>query len=305
MRDVSSLHSQVFHSLPEPLAVIDHAGTLLETNAAWSRFGLDNGLSSDHAGKGCNFLQLLGASAAAGDGHARDAAQGILDVLGGNVEAFQLEYPCHRAEARRWFLLRISRLKGDARHRHVIAQQDITQRKLAEERAEHLSLHDPLTGLANRRHLDQVMNLEMRRSLRYRSAISLIAVDVDRLKDYNDAFGRTAGDQCLVDVGRALSAFSRRPGDLAARVGADDFALLLGGSNYQQSQKVAEAVRGSLDSLKMFCASGQPVSVSMGAVSVILREEPDEDFLLQEAGEALFRAKLAGRNRVVHTQPVI
>ena len=89
-------------------------------------------------------------------------------------------------------------------------------------------MHDPLTGLANRRYFNLFLNRELRRSIRNRSAVSLIELDVDYFKDYNDEFRHLVGDQCLINVGQALLTFSRRPSDLAARLGGDEFALILG-----------------------------------------------------------------------------
>jgi len=177
--------------------------------------------------------------------------------------------------------------------------EDITDVRHTLERLELLGTSDPLTGLANRRYFNLFLSREMRRCMRNRSAISLIEVDVDYFKDYNDELGHLAGDQCLTNVGRTLLAYSRRPGDLAARLGGDEFALVLGDTGLAESQKVAEAIRKAIDDLRMVFGASRRVTVSVGVASVIPHEPQNEDFLFHEADKALYRAKLAGRNRVL------
>jgi diguanylate cyclase (GGDEF)-like protein len=293
----------VINSLDEQIAVIDRAGTILDVNFAWTQFGGENGLSSNYAWEGSNYFKVLSAAAAGGDKLAGEARQGILDVVSGKSVSFYFEYPCHSPDEKRWFMMRVSRLKDDSRSLFVISHQNITQRKFAEERAEHLAMHDPLTGLANRRYFNLFLNSELRRSIRNRSAISLIELDVDYFKDYNDEFGHLVGDQCLTNVGQTLLEFSRRPSDLAARLGGDEFALILGDTDFAESHKVAEAILNSIRDRRMVFGESKQVTVSVGVASVIPHEQQSEDFLLQEADKALYRAKLAGRNRVAHAQP--
>jgi len=303
MQDQSALHTLVINSLEEQIAVIDQEGTIIDVNLAWINFGNENGLSFKYGWVGRNYLKVLSASSASGDSLAGEAGQGILEVVSGKRASFYFEYPCHSPDEKRWFMMRVTRLKDDSRSLFVISHQDITARKLAEEKAEHLAMHDPLTGLANRRYFNLFVNREMRRSIRNRSAISLIAVDVDHFKDYNDEFGHLAGDQCLTNVGQALLSFSRRPGNLAARLGGDEFALLLGDTDFVESQKIAEVILETINDLRMVFGESRQVTVSVGVASLIPHEQQNEDFLLEEADKALYRAKLAGRNRIVHTQP--
>lgn len=304
MQDLSALHTLVINSLEEQIAVIDQAGAIVDVNSAWTGFGVKNGLPSGYACVGRNYLEVLSASAARGDDLAGEAAQGLSDVLSGRLGSFYFEYPCHSPEEKRWFMMRVTRLKDDSKRLFVVSHHDITQRKLAEERAEHLAMHDPLTGLANRRYFDLFLNTEMRRSARNLSAISLIEVDVDHFKDYNDELGHPAGDQCLVNIARAVLAFSRRPGDLAARLGGDEFALLLGDTDVVEAQKIAEAMRKAISDLGMVFGESRQVTVSVGVASLSPDERQSEGNLLQEADDALYRAKRAGRDRVGHAQPV-
>jgi diguanylate cyclase (GGDEF)-like protein len=298
--DQSALHTMVFNSLQEQIAVIDRAGTIVEVNSAWESFGAENGLPPDYACVGCNYLEVLSASAASGDGSAGDAARAIMDVISGKRASVYMEYPCHGPDEKRWFMMRVTSVKGDSTDLVVISHQNITLRKLAEERAERLAMQDPLTGLANRRCFNQILSSEMRRCIRNRSIISLVEIDVDYFKEYNDELGHLAGDQCLADVGRALLAYARRPGDLAVRLGGDEFALLLGDADAAESSRIAEAIRKAIEDLGMVFGGSRQVTVSVGVATVIPDRQQCEDFLLREADRALYGAKGAGRNRVVH-----
>lgn len=305
MPDMTTLHTLVINSLEEQIAVIDQAGTILDVNHSWNNFGLDNGISSGYSWVGCNYLNVLSASAASGDNLAVEAEQGILDVAQGKRASFYLEYPCHSPDEKRWFMMRVIPVKRASKRLLVLSHTNITLRKLAEERAEHLSLHDPLTGLANRRYFYQSLSRETRRSIRNRSTISLIALDVDHFKGYNDALGHPAGDQCLANVSQVLRAHSQRPRDLAARLGGDEFALLLADADFVEAQTVAEAIIKEIAALNMVFGESKMVTVSIGVVTAIPHDQQNEEFLLHEADKALYRAKLEGRNRVVHAQVVV
>lgn len=302
MRDRGDLHTMVLNSLDEQIAVIDKAGTIIDVNSAWINFGVENGLSAEFSFIGSNYLEVLQASVASDDMPAAEAAQGISDVLCGKRISFYLEYPCHCPEKKRWFLMRVTSLKDSSGNLFVISHHNITERKLAEEKVKYLALHDSLTGLANRRHFNEFLNNEMRRSIRTRSAISLIMLDVDHFKSYNDALGHPAGDECLVEVGQVLLAFSHRPGDLAARLGGDEFALILGDTDSISTQEIAEEIINAVNDLDMAFGNTGRITVSVGAVSLFPCMDQTEKFLLEEADKALYRAKLAGRNCVVYRQ---
>ena len=301
MQNQTDLHTLVLDSLEEQIAVIDQSGTIIYVNDSWSRFGIENGISSGHSSAGCNYFKTLSTSVASGDSLAGDAAQGMLDVVNGKCNSFYFEYPCHSPSEKRWFMMRVTRLRGDSMNLFVVSHHNITMRKLAEERAENLAMHDPLTGLANRRHFDLTLNNELRRSTRNQSPISLIMLDIDYFKNYNDELGHLAGDRCLTEVGQILIGLSHRPSDLAARFGGDEFALLLGDTGVVEARKVAEAIQKSINDLKMVFGGSRQVTASMGVASVIPHKQQKADFLLQEADKALYRAKSAGRNRVVQT----
>jgi len=303
-RGTGFVHTMVFNSLFQQIAVIDRAGTIVDVNDAWINFGIENGGPPDFIWAGKNYLQVLTSSHACGDSLAGEAADGILEVVTDQRASFYCEYPCHSPDEKRWFLMQANRLKSDSNRLFAISHHNITRRKLAEERAEHLAMHDPLTELANRRYFDQTLNEEFRRSARSGSPISLVAVDIDHFKEYNDEFGHLAGDYCLSKLGQVLQAFSRRPSDLAARLGGDEFALLLGNTDSVESQTIAQAILKSFNDLNIVFGGSKQVTVSVGVASVIARKDQHEQFLVHEADKALYRAKQAGRNRVAHAASV-
>ncbi len=298
------VHTLVFNSLSQQIAVIDPTGTIVDVNAAWTNFGIDNGQSPDFVWRGRNYLKALAGAYSSGDSLAGAAANGILEVMKDQQATFSLEYPCHSPDEKRWFLMQVSRLNDESVRLFAISHHNITRRKLAEQRAEHLAMHDPLTELANRRYFNLTLHREFRRSKRDRSPISLIAVDVDHFKEYNDEYGHLAGDYCLTQVGQVLQSFSRRPSDLAARLGGDEFALLLGGTDSVESQRIAEAILHSFNDLGVVLGGSKQATVSAGVASMIASKDQHEEFLVQEADKALYRAKQAGRNRVAHADSV-
>src|SRR5579885_3480314 len=151
VQDLSALHTLVVNTLEQQIAVIDEKGAIVDVNRAWIDFAAENGLPAGYAWVGRNYLEVLSESSLAGDALAGEAARGILEVLRGQRDAFHFEYPCHGPKEKRWFMMRVTRLRDESRQLYVIAHQNITARKLAEERAEYLAMHDALTGLANRR----------------------------------------------------------------------------------------------------------------------------------------------------------
>ena len=296
--DLSALHTWVFNTLQDQIAVIDREGTIIAVNRAWTEFGNENGLSGESTILNANYFKVLNDSAARGDTLAGDAAQGMLAVVNGERSFFEIEYPCHSPSEQRWFIMRVCRVQDATSDLFVISHHNITQRKLAEERAEHLAMHDPLTGLANRRYFNSFLQGEMRRSLRNKTPISLVVIDVDNFKDYNDTLGHLFGDECLVKVGKTLMNASRRPGDLAARLGGDEFALILGDTDMAGAQSVAEGILKHVRELNIVFAESRYVTVSIGVASMIPYAKPPPDYLLHEADKALYRSKLAGRNQV-------
>nr|WP_247741762.1 GGDEF domain-containing protein [Endozoicomonas sp. G2_1] len=168
-----------------------------------------------------------------------------------------------------------------------------------------LAITDSLTNLANRRHFDNQLKQEWKRCLRHHKPLSLILFDVDSFKQYNDRYGHSGGDECLVQIAEMLahSNLAKRPGDLIARYGGEEFVVLLSDADEDYTRAVAERIRDGVSQLSIShdctkVAESNHVTVSVGfAVARIEQELTPEDLLVQ-ADEALYLAKHSGRNRV-------
>jgi diguanylate cyclase (GGDEF)-like protein len=186
--------------------------------------------------------------------------------------------------------------------------------KRAWESMEALATRDGLTGVANRRQFDFVLDREWRRAVRGRLPVSLLMIDADRFKAYNDNYGHLAGDACLKAIASAVAGAVRRPGDLLARYGGEEFAVLLPGTEEAGAAMVAERARRAVHDLALahYFNDEKRVTVSIGLSSLVPQEGMDQRTLIDRSDRALYEAKHNGRNRVyraldstcVHVLPI-
>jgi diguanylate cyclase (GGDEF)-like protein len=166
---------------------------------------------------------------------------------------------------------------------------------------ERLGLVDPLTDIPNRRCFDDRMSIEWRRSVRDKKPIAFMMMDVDKFKTYNDTWGHPQGDVLLKTISRIFSSVARRPGDLSARLGGEEFGVLLPDTELEAALKVAEEIRSRVENSRIPIADGKTetrTSISIGVVSVV----PNKDMLVADfisaADKYLYAAKENGRNRI-------
>jgi len=172
---------------------------------------------------------------------------------------------------------------------------------IGNEKLKKISLFDGLTGTANRRYFDQILIEEISRSKREKNPLSLILIDVDYYKEYNDTYGHLKGDECLRKIAATTKMNLNHPGDFLARYGGDEFILILPNTNEAGSAIVAERLRTGVENLGIdhvnsLCSDY--VTVSIGVVTVFQKEILVPDDLISAADRALYQAKIEGRNRV-------
>lgn len=176
-------------------------------------------------------------------------------------------------------------------------QQELEVKNLELER---LSSLDGLTGIANRRVFDEFVAKEWARAARDKKPLSLILVDIDHFKTYNDNYGHQGGDDCLRQVATALATAARRPGDLVARYGGEEFAVVMPNTELEGAESIAEALRAGIESLNLphaHSSTAAYVTISLGVASAMPDGESKAETVIGRADEALYQAKKLGRNQ--------
>ena len=186
--------------------------------------------------------------------------------------------------------------------------RDISKRKQAEEEVaslhrelQRLSYLDSLTGIANRRMFDQTLEKEWNRAKRHQRPLSLMLIDIDYFKQYNDTYGHQQGDACLKQVANTLTRVMQRAGDLVARYGGEEFILLLPDTDNRQVAKLAEKARQAVHALNIPHQSSEidrVITISVGVSTMFPAAGKHPMSLISHADELLYKAKENGRNRV-------
>ncbi|MDY7001938.1 MAG: diguanylate cyclase, partial [Thermodesulfobacteriota bacterium] len=171
----------------------------------------------------------------------------------------------------------------------------------ANQRLEALSSLDGLTGIPNRRRFDEFIDLEWRRATREAESLSLIMIDIDFFKAFNDNYGHPNGDQCLKRVAKTLDASLKRPTDMVARYGGDEFVAVLPGTDRQGALFMAEDMRKRVEDLVIphDCSPvADRVTVSVGTATIVPPGDFSPIILMEIADRALYEVKRNGRNRI-------
>jgi two-component system chemotaxis family response regulator WspR len=168
------------------------------------------------------------------------------------------------------------------------------------EKLQQLSVLDSLTGIANRRGFDEILMREWRLSARNQQPISLIMIDVDHFKTFNDHFGHQQGDECLRQLAAEIVKGLARPSDVAARYGGEEFVVVLPNTQASGALAVAKVLRARIEALRIQHVESPTglITISLGVASSEPGERLSADDLLKAADNALYCAKRAGRNRV-------
>jgi diguanylate cyclase (GGDEF)-like protein len=291
----------VLDTITANIAVIDKQGYIHYVNQSWEKFAKSN----DHILNGnwddVNYLETCDHAALMGDELAKQAADGIRRVINNEQKLFYIEYPCHSPHEERWFMMRVTEFQLGEETYFVLSHYNITERKLAEEKVLNLSYLDGLTNIANRRHFDNFLNDEWNRCLRLNLPISCAIIDLDHFKSLNDIYGHQAGDECLKKIAVLLKNITKRPSDICARYGGDEFVLLLGNTDLESSKVILNKLLDDVRELKIEHKSDlciPNVTVSIGLATMHPDKDTSKEDLIKAADTVLYRAKELGKNQM-------
>jgi diguanylate cyclase (GGDEF)-like protein/PAS domain S-box-containing protein len=175
---------------------------------------------------------------------------------------------------------------------------DITERKHLQDNLVLQATTDELTGVSNRRYFLELASRELKRAVRLNHPLAIAIIDIDHFKTVNDIYGHAAGDQALLTIAKICQKNIREI-DVFARMGGDEFALLLPETKHDQAYAIVERIRLTLESLTMDIA-GKTVTITISSgISILKSKDESLDILLSQADKALYKAKESGRNRVI------
>lgn len=210
-------------------------------------------------------------------------------IMNNTVYTLILAYTLEYGARKEWLLAQVARLQDEA----LVA---------ASQRLHRLSMLDPLTGICNRRQFEDDLQCMWADSLRDPRPLAMLIVDVDHFKLYNDSYGHPAGDRCLRQIATVITKATQTVGGLTARLGGEEFGILLPGGSLADAirlgEQVCDAVRQARITHRHAPGAGY-LTVSIGAASLMPQAEVTQVALFAMADEALYRAKHAGRNRVM------
>jgi len=293
---------QVLTEISDGLARFDHLGRLMFCN---TRYQAMFPLTGSMRVSGANLSDILLAAVGLGeqlDIPADKIDRWIASVMAAMAQGGEEEVRLFNG---RWLHVRTTPL-GDGGATVLVS--DITKLKQAEMgllvMTEHLKIladTDGLTGILNRRSFDAQLQKEVARTRRSGQPLSLIMVDIDRFKTFNDLYGHPAGDSCIKQVVAVLKAGARRSGDVVARYGGEEMALILPDTDELGAYEVAESMRQAVQALSIANKGSEKgvVTISLGVATFAPVEEAPAAILVDRADEALYIAKEAGRNRVM------
>lgn len=204
-------------------------------------------------------------------------------------------------------VIRATCLKEFSHLRLIESQQQqlaMTNARLAESnnKLRRLSFLDPMTGLANRRYLEKYLEREWGRAIREHTPLSLVMMDLDYFKDFNDAYGHQEGDKCLAEIAAHIREVLKRPTDLLARYGGDEFIAVLPNTGQEGAMQVADSIAQAVGNLAILVPNSphRCLTISLGTASHRPTLGESSETLVAAADRALYQAKLAGRNRFVY-----
>ncbi len=286
----------VVDSMSEGLMIIEENGRIQYSNPACDAYlGYEAGELAEH-----EITNLLGETEAGDYAAYFDACAG--DPAGGPRQEAREVMLRHRDGAPRAMELTLTPMRVASERLFIALLRDISHRKQYETSLVSAAMSDPLTRIANRRRLDSFLELEWQRAVRSGLPLSLVVLDVDHFKLYNDTLGHAAGDKALQELAAVLSAHAMRPTDLAARHGGEEFVVVFGETDAVAALLLAESIRARVEALGLphpRSPTAPCVTVSVGVATLVPGQADALGGFFVMADLAMYSAKEKGRNRVV------
>ncbi len=286
----------VVDSMSEGLMIIEEDGGIQYSNPACDAYlGYEAGELAEHS-----ITDLLGAGEA--DDYIEYFRRCALDAGGGKRQEVREVKVLHRDGVPRAMELTLTPMRVASERLFIGLLRDISNRKQYETTLENAAMSDPLTQIANRRRFDSFLESEWQRAVRSGKPLSLVVLDVDHFKLYNDTLGHAAGDKALQEVAAVLSAHALRPTDLAARHGGEEFVVVFGETDAVAALLLAESIRARVEGIGLphpKSPTNASVTVSIGVATIVPSQTEELSKFFVMADLAMYAAKEAGRNRVV------
>ena len=261
-----SVRASAFDRLGAMVAVLDGSGVILDTNESWRLFSRLNDGSPSTTGPMINYLDVCDRAAANGSATASIVAAGLREVLAGERDQFDVEYPCPSPNEDRWFLLQVSSAPVVDGGGLVMFHVDITARKALSDRLAALASDDELTGLLNRRSAVTYLNGQLAEAEARGGAVWVLFLDVDNFKSVNDLHGHHVGDELLVKVAERARRVVRAA-DRLCRYGGDEFLVVCPGITRDGAVELASRLRAVMREPFQVGALELQTSISVGFAS--------------------------------------
>jgi diguanylate cyclase (GGDEF)-like protein/PAS domain S-box-containing protein len=285
----------VFDSLSAQIAVLDRHGTVIQTNAAWWKYAIDNELAETPSFGGGNYLEILDYLTGQDQETVLAASAGIASVASGDVSDFQLPHPFYTPLDKRWFTMKVTPVH-DVEERVVVSHEDVTRLKAAELASLTLANIDALTGALSRRNFLNLAEQELARATRYELPLMVLMLDLDHFKHINDHHGHAAGDVVLQAFVKTVAGVLRES-DLIGRIGGEEFAVLLPSTTLEGGRSLAQRIIESVRTSPVE-VNGEFLSYTVSIGAGCLSSESSFANLLGLADVALYKAKNGGRDRL-------
>lgn len=284
------LSDSILNSLRDQICLIDLKGIISFVNKEWIRIAEINDWSLSSCGIGVNYLQQSKSEPI--------VFEGLKAILSGEEDHFNFEYPCHFQSERKWFLMQATPLLTSGKiEGAVIRHVDITKQKLLELKLKKYAEKDSLTSLFNRRYFEEQLTREVSHALQKGIYLSLLYIDADNFKTINDVYGHPTGDKVLKELANQILCVIRST-DTAARIGGDEFAILLPDTDKNELEIIANRLINYIRHLNLH-AHNQAIDITISIGGRSFKDDISLSSMMEWVDKALYSAKDKGKNQVV------